>query len=311
MLTWSTADVAPRRQFSHWREMICEAFLDLTPESHHRDSFRGAVTLHPLGRLDLGRIDSQAQRVRRTETDIARSPQTGFYANLQVRGECVTTQDGRSAVTRPGDLTIVDTSHPFTFEFSDDFRQLSLHLPGALLPSQVEQPIRTATRIGTVTGVGAAVRHALHAIDAGQLAPASAAKLAAHAAGLLAVVLDQPEPVGPTVRRHGHLLDAALADIDEHLADDDLSPTATAARLGISVRLLHQVFARHDHTYRTQVRRRRLDQAHRDLSDPARAGLRVIDVAADAGFADVTHFHRAFRQTYGYTPANVRVRSAP
>ena len=51
---------------------------------------------------------------------------------------------------------------------------------------------------------------------------------------------------------------------------------------------------------------RRLDQARRDLTDPARAALRIIDIAADNGFADVTHFHRVFRQAYGNTPAQLR-----
>jgi AraC-like DNA-binding protein len=34
--------------------------------------------------------------------------------------------------------------------------------------------------------------------------------------------------------------------------------------------------------------------------------LRITDIAADAGFADVSHFHRAFRDRYGDTPAQVR-----
>src|SRR5690348_11436729 len=105
MPAWSTAAVPQSRQFAYWREMICEAFLDLTPESRLRDGFYGRVALRPLDRLRLGRIESQAQRVRRTETDIARSPQHGYYANLQIRGVGATTQDGRTAVTHPGDLT--------------------------------------------------------------------------------------------------------------------------------------------------------------------------------------------------------------
>lgn len=310
MPTWSTGTVAPRRQFTYWREMICEAFLDLTPESRLRDGFRGQVVQQSLGRLDLARIESQAQEVRRTEVDIARSPMAGFYANLQVRGICRTSQDGRSTIQRPGDIAVIDTSRPFAFEFGDDFVQLSLHLPAQVLMSQVDGPLRTATRIGTATGVGAAIRHALHAIDRGQLAPAAATRLALHTGGLLAVALDQPEPETDRGRRHAQLLDAALADIDEHLADDDLCPAITAGRLDISVRLLHQVFRGHERTYATEVRRRRVEQAYRDLSDPARSVLRIIDIAAEAGFADVTHFHRTFRQTYGLTPAQVRRNAA-
>jgi AraC-like DNA-binding protein len=312
MPTWSTGAVPRPRQFTYWREMICEAFLDLTPESERRDGFRGQVSQRPLGRLDLARIDSQAQRVRRTEADIARSPKVGFYANLQVRGVCRTTQDGRVTVQHPGDIAVVDTSRPFSFEFSDDFRQLSLCLPGELLPVQLERPVRTATRIGTADGVGAAIRHAFMALDAGPdaagggLAQAAAARLAVHTAGLLAVALDRPDPVDGTARRHRRLLAAALADIDEHLTDDDLCPATTAARLAISVRGLHQLFAGSERTFRGEVRWRRVEQARRDLTDPARAGLRVVDIAADAGFADVTHFHRVYRQAFGQTPAQAR-----
>ena len=66
-------------------------------------------------------------------TVIARSPRAGYYANLQLRGSCRTVQDGRAAVTQPGDLTVVNTERPFAFELSDDFAQLSFYVPGQLL----------------------------------------------------------------------------------------------------------------------------------------------------------------------------------
>lgn len=303
MRTWSTGTVPRPQQFTYWREMICQAFLDLTPESPIRDGFRGRVVQRSVGPLDLAQIDSQAQRVRRTEADINRSPTEGHYANLQVRGVCLTVQDGRATVLHPGDLTVIDTSRPFRFEFSDDFQQLSLHLPGRLLSEQVDGPVPTASRIPTVTGVGAAIRHAFGALYQGGLSPAAATRLAAHTCGLLGVALDGPtlEPAGP--RR---LLDAALEDIEEHLSENGLSPAATARRLGISVRLVHQLFTGHERTFGAEVRWRRLAHAHHDLADPARAGLRVADIAAAAGFVDVTHFHRVFRQRYGYPPSHAR-----
>lgn len=39
---------------------------------------------------------------------------------------------------------------------------------------------------------------------------------------------------------------------------------------------------------------------------PARSRFRAAGIAAEAGFADVTHFHRVFRQAYGCTPAGLR-----
>ena len=303
---WSTAEAPRAAQFTSWRELICEAFLDLTPESDLRDGFAGAVTQWPLGELSIARIESQRQRVRRTAHDIARAPRPGYYANLQVRGTSLMTQHGRSTVLHPGDLAVVDTAEPFAFEFRDDFRQLSLFLPKALLEAQLEAPVRTATRVGTASGTGAAVRHALLALTSDELTEPTAARLAVHAGGILALALEWPAATGATPVRHGRIHAAALADIEEHLADHDLSPLATARRLGVSVRLLHAVFAAGQGSFATEVRRRRLHNAWRDLRDPARANLRIIDVAVDAGFTDVTSFHRAFRRAYGRTPAQVR-----
>jgi AraC family transcriptional activator of tynA and feaB len=303
---WSTAALPRARQFGYWREMICEALLGLSSETAVRDGFRGDITLRPLGALAVARIGSQAQSVRRTEADIAGSGQPGYCVNLQLSGVGRTSQDGRVAITGPGELTIIDKSRPFTLDFGEDYRQLSLHVPESLLQVQLDRPVPTATRISTVTGVGAALRHTLAVLGQGGLTESSAGRLAVHACGLVAVAVDQPAGLAPAARYRAGQLDAALADIAEHLADDDLCPATTAGRLGISVRQLHQLFASHERTFGAEARRQRLEQAHRDLADPARSGFRVADIAAEAGFADVTHFHRVFRQAYGYTPAGLR-----
>jgi AraC-like DNA-binding protein len=300
--TWSTLACPPPGQFGYWRELICAAFLALTPESDLRDGFAGTVSQRPLGALSLAQIDSQRQRVRRTERDIARAPRAGYYANLQVRGVSRMRQGDRETVLRPGDLAVVDTGEPFAFDFGTDFRQLSFFVPGPLLETQMAARVRTATRIDTAGGVGAALRHALQALNGPSLTRAGADRLAVHAGGLLAVALDPVIEVVDAPRSRA----LAVADIEEHLTDDDLAPAATARRLGISVRRLHGLFAGGERSYAGTVRRLRLEQAFRDLRDPARGHLRVIDVASDAGFVNVASFHRAFRREYGRTPAQVR-----
>lgn len=309
MERWSTSEAPRAAQFAHWREFICEAFLALTPESDLRDGFAGTVTQWPLAEMNIARIDSQRQQVKRTARDIAHAPQSGYYANFQLRGTSRMTQHGRSTVLRPGDIALVDTAEPFAFDFPGQFRQLSLFLPKSLLERQLSAPVRTATRVETTTGTGAAVRHALGALTRDDLAEDTAARLAAHACGILAIALEQPAATWSTPARHDRLRAAALADIEEHLIDDDLSPPVTARRLGVSVRLLYAVFADQRRSFATEVRRRRLEYAWRELQDPARAHLRVIDVAVKAGFTDVTSFHRAFRREYGRTPAQIRQES--
>src|SRR3954447_20556402 len=109
---WSTLDVPRGAQFARWRELICEAFLALTPESDLRDGFVGTVAQRPLADLSIARIESQRQGVQRTDRDLTRSSRQGFYVTLQLRGSSLMTQDGRSTVLRPGDLAVVDTRKP-------------------------------------------------------------------------------------------------------------------------------------------------------------------------------------------------------
>jgi AraC family transcriptional activator of tynA and feaB len=292
---WSTRDSAPGEQFAYWRELICAAFLALTPESDLRGGFAGSVTQWSLGALNLARIESQRQTVRRTEDDIARSPVGGYYANLQLRGASLMAQRDRVTLLRPGDLAVVHTDEPFRFEFGGDFRQLSFFIPARLL----EGAVPTATALPTRSGVGAAVRLALESLPG----VGNKDRLAVHAAGMLAVALE-PEPAEPV--RAPRTLAAAVADIEAHLRDDDLSPAATAARLGVSVRFLHGLFAGRPESYTATVRRFRLEQAARDLRDPALGHLRVIDIATEAGFGNVASFHRAFRRAFGRTPNELR-----
>ena len=55
---------------------------------------------------------------------------------------------------------------------------------------------------------------------------------------------------------------------------------------------------------------RRLDRAAAMLRDPDCAHLKIGEIAAQAGFADISHFNRSFRRMFGDTPLGVRVRAA-
>jgi hypothetical protein len=105
MPTWSTATVPRRRQFAYWREMICEAFLDLTPESRLRDGFYGRVSQQSLERLDLARIESQAQQSTdsRSSAHVAVPARGGTGPPPQRPAKhrpCLPSRDGRSNVSK-------------------------------------------------------------------------------------------------------------------------------------------------------------------------------------------------------------------
>ena len=95
----------------------------------------------------------------------------------------------------------------------------------------------------------------------------------------------------------------ALAFIDRHLPDPDLTPRTIAAHLGVSNRYLHRVFAAQGATMGRTILRRRLQRAAATLADGVWRDHTITDVALAWGFADAAHFSRAFRAQYGEAPS--------
>ncbi|WP_405991600.1 helix-turn-helix domain-containing protein [Streptomyces sp. NBC_00986] len=89
---------------------------------------------------------------------------------------------------------------------------------------------------------------------------------------------------------------------DAHLTDAELSPSAIAAQLHVSVRTLQRAFASLDESLSAYIRRRRLEEAARALTASG-SQLTISEAAARWHFTDSSHFIRAFKKQYQATPA--------
>jgi AraC-like DNA-binding protein len=99
---------------------------------------------------------------------------------------------------------------------------------------------------------------------------------------------------------------ALLDAIDRHFATPELSPAMIARHLGISPRQVHRLLEETPKTFVEHVLERRLQGAHAMLAAPDLQGRSIAEVALACGFADVTHFNRAFRARFGDTPTGIR-----
>jgi len=105
------------------------------------------------------------------------------------------------------------------------------------------------------------------------------------------------------------LAQAAKDLADARLTDADLSPTAIAAHLHVSVRTLQRAFASLDEPFSAYIRRRRLEEAAAALTAPG-SRLTVSEAAGRWHFTDSSHFIRAFTKQYQATPAQFARRRA-
>jgi len=111
---WNTAETRPDEQFSYYREAICQAFMNLTPESATTSRFPAKVETIGLGAGAINRVMFPEHTVNRSRADIAASRDSCFYLNFKLAGRCRMLQDGREVSLSRGQVGIVDSDREVT-----------------------------------------------------------------------------------------------------------------------------------------------------------------------------------------------------
>jgi AraC-like DNA-binding protein len=101
-------------------------------------------------------------------------------------------------------------------------------------------------------------------------------------------------------------LAAILRAIESQSNDPGLNATAVAVALGITPRYVHLLLEDTGKSFTHHVLERRLERAKILLRDPQWHRRKVADIAAEAGFTDLSYFNRAFRRHFGTTPSHIR-----
>jgi AraC-like DNA-binding protein len=76
--------------------------------------------------------------------------------------------------------------------------------------------------------------------------------------------------------------------------------------LGITPRYVHLLLEETGKSFTHHVLERRLEKAAALLRDPQLRRRKIADIAAEAGFADLSYFNRAVRRRFGATPSDIR-----
>jgi AraC-like DNA-binding protein len=101
-------------------------------------------------------------------------------------------------------------------------------------------------------------------------------------------------------------LDAVKAEVLSSLGRSELALAHIAARHGVSPRYVQHLFELSGTSFTRFVLEQRLLLAHRLLREPKSGWWKISDIAATAGFSDISYFNRAFRTRFGATPKDIR-----
>ncbi|MGW3076350.1 AraC-like ligand-binding domain-containing protein [Kitasatospora sp. NPDC001132] len=317
--------VPVKDRFDCWRELVSRT-RDSEVTSDHCDDFRAEMRRLELGPVTLLRTSFPPTRFHRTARRVRHSDPGAFHITLLLDGGFALTRDtGRTETFGPGNLHMLDSSHPFDLRSfgaraakapgAPRIEAVGVDFPLALLPLA---PHRLEDLLGrglsSREGSGALVSDFLLSLDrqAAALGPAESPRLGGIVVDLVTAWLAREldaEAAVPDDTRQRALVESVRAFVGRNLHDPGLTPTAIAAAHHISVSYLHRLFTRHSggETVAAFIRRRRLERARRDLADPALRDLPVHAVAARCGLPRAAEFSRAFKAAYGLSPRDHRL----
>lgn len=308
----TTASVDPRQRAAYWTDLVCDAYVQLECDPNAgAESISGEIVADRFATLDLSRVTSTAQVVRRTPAKIRECGEDYFLASIQTIGRGVVSQDGRDAMLGPGDFALYDSTRPYTLSFDGDFQQLVLMLPGPTLRTAVRDTHRlTASKVGSERGAGHLMINMITTLaqDIDTLAPASASAVADSVTQILVAGLSTLEPayVPPTSALTAMHVEQIKALVRRRFRDPAFGVAQIAAELRMSPSTVHRVWGSQACSVSDWIRSLRLDEARSRLCDPRSIARSVSVIAFDCGFNDAAHFSRAFKARFGCSPRECR-----
>jgi AraC-like DNA-binding protein len=276
-----------------------------------RFPFHGSIDKRKVSDLEMTLFSSSALSFNKYPSVALNSESRSWIVITQLAGLRRYCQDGKVAVLKKGDATLIDSGKPWSSDCPGDCARLYLRVPRPLMQSRVRlNELPVARRISGDTGLGPVLFHLATSMyrQAGKLTNEEGVAAIEAYLRVLGACFGTVRRVREKTNRGIELTSLILQYIDAHLTETTLSPGEIAAELGLSVRHVHRLFSRQGSTVADWIRGQRLRHCRKDLADPYLREKSITEVAFFWGFNDSAHFSRTFKQEFGTCPRLFRSR---
>lgn len=299
---------------SKWREFLCEMYYPMEAFGIDKSHFRGRLDEIKLDFLQISTCEAEHQSVKRTRFHTKFDTSEQFIFLFPTKGVTRRAQFDRDCALNAFASTMVLCSEPYWASSSDDFANMIIRVPAALIRSRVancESLCGTAHQRSVM--INSVIWNMVAGFFNGTLALPSAEdpslrRLAEIILELVVFVLNRElggdEPADASHR--GMIRNRIVEYLNAHLCDPTLSPQKVATANGISVSYMNKLLRPSGRSMARRVLDERLALCHARLSQASLRHLSIGRIAYDAGFNNQSYFTSRFRAKYGVTPRDIR-----
>ena len=309
-LRFSTDDFPEQKRIDSYREVYSRTIVKHDVEPLGDQPFRFSAELFSLP--GLGMASSFYTPCHRWHT-AEQIDSDDLLFGVSLSGGCVVQQNGREAVIeRRGEAVLASAAHPVDVVIGAAAHHVSLRLPRAILEARVADLDARIARLipGDTEGLPLLTGY-LGSLRLSELTnPVHRDLVVSHIYDLVALLLDAKgdsrhlaQQRGARAARRG----AVLREIERRSADPNLSAITVAMLLGVTPRYVHLLMEETGKSFANHMMERRLERVGALLHDPRARHQKIAEIAAEAGFSDLSYFNRAFRRRFGATPTDVRL----
>jgi AraC-like DNA-binding protein len=301
-------------RFKLWHDLYVAAYCEFDLTLIADQPFRARTEIQQFGAVSVANTVAGVDRLVRSPKQVAAATRSNFCVAFSRNGSSfVQAQLGRETV-HDGDAAILvtegeagDIRHPGGFNF------FLLDIPQQPLLERVGNAFDLVARpLTAAPHVTAHLRRyveILQKLDIAGQDPALRDHVASTLLDLVALVLDAQGDSATLARARGlraARLQSILAAIRSGYADPAISSQRVGLKVGLSARYVNELLHETGLSFAERVLELRLQRARAELADPRHDRRKVIDIAYDCGFNDVSYFNRCFRRRFGASPTQFR-----
>lgn len=296
----ATDSLHPSERLSAWQDTVGKSVVPVRCLQKHSSTFSGEIMSRSLSRTaGIVLVSSDPHDV---VGDSSHAATDDLIWIVQLSGCMIFEHADIRARVAPGEARLYDPLLPHRMIFPEHFDQLLFRFPRAWLSPGA---FRIGEAADLTRGPGAlAWRYLCGFCDTASDFDALEQEAAAEGATALFTAATRRDRSLESTAGDSMQLDKVKALMLARLGVENISPKATAAECGISVRTLSNLFAREGETFSTWITGRRLERANLDLR--RHRSMSIASIAQRWGFADQAHFCRSFKARYGLTPSAFR-----